>query len=407
MGISRGKQENCSPSSAKVEKKGKFLALDLGGTNFRVILLELDSSLELNCQVKYYTVPESLRLGEGELLFDFLAECIESFLKDNNLLGQKLPLGFCFSFPMDQTGIDEGILVTWTKSFNCPNVVGHEVVKILKNALEKRKDVAIDVVAIINDTTGTMMMGSYLDKRSAIGLILGTGCNASYFEKVERIHKWEGKHEGITEVIIDIEWGAFGDNGILDFMKTEVDKIVDENSLIVNSFTFEKLFSGKYIGEIVKQILLQLIDKNVLFHEVKLKPQNWTFTAADVSHSLEGKDLEKISDILKSKGFLETTLDDAEIVYYVCSVVSVRGSLIVSICLSSLLRRMDKKDVTIAVDGSLFKLHPKYKHYMEKFIAELAPNHKFQLILAEDGSGKGAGLVAAVVTSLDRSKLHA
>lgn len=42
---------------------------------------------------------------------------------------------------------------------------------------------------------------------------------------------------------------------------------------------------------------------------------------------------------------------------------------------------MDKEDVTIAVDGSLFKLHPKYKNYMEKFIAELAPNHKVKLYL--------------------------
>jgi hexokinase len=39
------------------------------------------------------------------------------------------------------------------------------------------------------------------------------------------------------QVIIDIEWGAFGDNGVLDFIKTDYDRKVDDNSLITNSFT--------------------------------------------------------------------------------------------------------------------------------------------------------------------------
>ncbi|GIY43228.1 hexokinase type 2 [Caerostris darwini] len=272
------------PKLLSGHEKGDFLALDLGGTNFRVILLKLDPEREFDCIVKYYTVPEPLRLGEGELLFEFLAECMHNFLEEKGLLGKKLPLGFCFSFPMIQTGVNEGILVTWTKSFKCKNVVGKEVVQMLNHAFSKKQGVDVDIVAIINDATGTMMMGSYIDKRSAIGMILGTGCNAAYFERVSRIEKWEGKHPGIDEVIIDIEWGAFGDNGVLDFMKTDIDKEVDQASLLVNSFTFEKLFAGKYIGEIVRRVLNQLIDKNVLPKSVQ---EDWKFTAADVSDTME------------------------------------------------------------------------------------------------------------------------
>ncbi len=39
------------------------------------------------------------------------------------------------------------------------------------------------------------------------------------------------------KVVIDIEWGAFGDNGVLDFIKTDFDKEVDAKSLLVGSFT--------------------------------------------------------------------------------------------------------------------------------------------------------------------------
>jgi hypothetical protein len=35
------------------------------------------------------------------------------------------------------------------------------------------------------------------------------------------IGRWEsGSKEGLSHVIIDPEWGAFGDNGCIDFIKT-------------------------------------------------------------------------------------------------------------------------------------------------------------------------------------------
>jgi hypothetical protein len=35
------------------------------------------------------------------------------------------------------------------------------------------------------------------------------------------IFRWEsGSKEGLSQVIVDPEWGAFGDNGCIDFIKT-------------------------------------------------------------------------------------------------------------------------------------------------------------------------------------------
>ena len=73
---------------------GKFLALDLGGTNFRVMLLELTGGRITREEVSYYTVEESKRLGPGAELFDFLAESIADFVAKHSLNGQRLPLGF-------------------------------------------------------------------------------------------------------------------------------------------------------------------------------------------------------------------------------------------------------------------------------------------------------------------------
>ncbi|XP_076317371.1 hexokinase-4-like isoform X2 [Tachypleus tridentatus] len=394
------------PELPNGKENGDFLALDLGGTNFRVILIRLKPGHQAESDVQYYTVPESVRIEDrGEPLFDFLAECIHDFMEKSDLLEKHLPLGFCFSFPMVQKALDIGILVTWTKSFNIPSVVGEDAVKMLNDAIERRGDLKVDVVAVVNDTTGTLIEGASVDPHCAIGLILGTGCNACYLEKVERIKKWEGEHPGIDEVVVDIEWGAFGDNGVLDFMKTEFDKIVDNNSLLVNSFTFEKLFAGKYLGELVRQVLLCLIDEKLLFRG-KLSNMMMTHNAFTTEHvsEIESEDGErKAREILENFGYPSVTDDDLTILRHICAATSVRGARIVSICLASLLNRMKKKFVTIAIDGSLYNKHPKLHQLMTDFIAEMAPEHKFKLMLAEDGSGKGAGLVAAIA---ERLKAH-
>lgn len=74
-------------------EQGQFLALDLGGTNFRIILLVLKNGKVVNEKVKHYHIVEELRLGCGERLFDYLAECVSDFVKLHKLTGERLPLG--------------------------------------------------------------------------------------------------------------------------------------------------------------------------------------------------------------------------------------------------------------------------------------------------------------------------
>ena len=68
-----------------------------------------------------------------------------------------MPLGFTFSFPLQQEGLNKATLVRWTKGFNCAGVEGEDVVRLLQEALERRGDVKIEVCAILNDTTGCLM----------------------------------------------------------------------------------------------------------------------------------------------------------------------------------------------------------------------------------------------------------
>jgi hexokinase len=140
-------------------EEGIYLALDLGGTNFRVILLELANGKFLREEFKFYHISDEARLGCGISLFDYLAECVKDFMILKNIpINANVPMGFTFSFPMKQHSLHSAELVTWTKSFNCPSVVGCDVVQLLQSSLRKQGMKNIEVLCILNDTTGTLVI---------------------------------------------------------------------------------------------------------------------------------------------------------------------------------------------------------------------------------------------------------
>ncbi|XP_034938340.1 hexokinase-2-like [Chelonus insularis] len=385
-------------------EEGLFLALDLGGTNFRVLLIELVNGVIVREDVKKYHIDAHLRTGSGIPLFEYLAECVSNFVISEGLQDVELPLGFTFSFPMIQHSLETGILLTWTKSFNCPDVVNKDAVKLLKDALARRADTRVKVVAVLNDTTGTLLQGATQDPNTAIGLILGTGSNACYLERADKVEHWEPERHGEREVIIDIEWGAFGDNGVLDFIKTDFDRENDANSLLVKSFTFEKYISGKYLGEVVRIILVKLLKDGLLFtRETPKKLLTVGSFLTDYVSLIEQDTVDgggsNTKEVL-AKFDIVPDEEDLKIVQYVCEVASNRAALLVSICLATLLDHMEREEVTIAVDGSLYKHHPRFESWMNQYISLLSPARKFKLIQTQDGSGKGAAIVAAIALKL-------
>ena len=91
--------------------------------------------------------------------------------------------------------------------------------------------VDIDTVALINDTTGTLLaVAGNKFPDCHVGLILGTGTNVCYMEKFDAatIPKFRGEFGNHSHVIINCESGAFGDDGKLDKWRTSYDRQLDE-----------------------------------------------------------------------------------------------------------------------------------------------------------------------------------
>ncbi|VEN40540.1 unnamed protein product [Callosobruchus maculatus] len=387
---------------------GKFLALDLGGTNFRVLLIEL-SGEHFEMKSKIFAIPQHIMLGSGEQLFDHIAECLAIFVKEEHVQDQRLPLGFTFSFPLSQRGLTVGILERWTKGFNCSNVIGNDVVTLLNEAIDRRGDVLIEVTAILNDTTGTLMSCAWKNKYTRIGLIVGTGSNACYVEKQKNAELWDDVDMGSGNVLINMEWGAFGDDGALDFVRTQYDENIDKHSVNPGKQKHEKMISGMYMGELVRLALQRFTKENLLFggkgsDMLFERGRFYTKYVSEIESDPPGV-FNNLIDVCEELGLKHATEQDYVNIRYICECISRRSAHLVSAGLAMLLNKMGEKRVTVGVDGSVYRYHPHFHNLMMEKIRELVdPSIQFDLMLSEDGSGRGAALVAAVASRLQKER---
>jgi hypothetical protein len=88
-------------------EQGTFVALDLGGTNFRVLLIDIsDEQIDQDSQI--YRIPQDMMQGTGEALFDHIAKCMCDFINRMGFADKQIKCGFTFSFPCQQSAINSG-----------------------------------------------------------------------------------------------------------------------------------------------------------------------------------------------------------------------------------------------------------------------------------------------------------
>lgn len=76
-------------------------------------------------------------------------------------------------------------------------------------------------------------------------------------------------------------------------------------------------------------------------------------------------------EVLAELGLRNVSDQDCENVRYVCSVVSRRAAYLVSAGIAALLNKMGENNVTVGVDGSVYRFHPHFHDLMTAKIGEL------------------------------------
>ncbi|KAI8966478.1 putative glucokinase [Daldinia sp. FL1419] len=439
-------------------EKGLYLAVDLGGTNFRVCSIHLNGDTTFNLTYSKVAIPKELMVAEqASDLFSFLAKQIELFLRTHHedhfeahvrrrqtvstpegyRDEQIFRLGFTFSFPVQQYGINKGTLMRWTKGFDIPDAVGKDVCALLQQEIDRLR-LPVKVAALVNDTVGTLMARSYTSPgktSTLLGAIFGTGTNGAYVEKISNIKKPVGGDYDKTTglMVINTEWGSF-DNQMNILPNTSYDIELDKKSVNPGIQMFEKRVSGMFLGEIVRLVIVDML-KNPdisLFRDENSSHNDWKSTttigpesgvfkqwgldssimsiaAADSTpdYSSLRQELEKQLQIYAASR--EDALAFKEVAY----AVGRRAARLSAVALGAIVLQSGKlkeptdEPIDIGVDGSLVEHYPFFRDMIYEALAVIdgiGPEgaKRIRIGIAKDGSGVGAALIALVAANMEK-----
>ena len=232
------------PKAADV--KGKALVLDLGGTNYRVAIVDFTQEKPVIYPNNGWKKDMSVMKSPGytrEELFKELADLIVEIKRE-----EEMPIGYCFSYPAESVPGGDAKLLRWTKGVDIRKMVGQFVGKPLLDYLNEKNKIKFTGIKVLNDTIASLFAG-LTDKSydAYIGLIVGTGTNMATFIPADKIKKLDPAYSVEGLIPVNLESGNFHPPFL-----TAVDDTVDAMSDSMGKQRFEKAVSGMYLGDILK-----------------------------------------------------------------------------------------------------------------------------------------------------------
>lgn len=373
------------------KETGEYLALDFGGTNVRVFKIRLDGDgkFEILKRVgRPLIVPGQYdyicKDATAEQMFDFIAEMIDDAIDGDH--ETKFYLGHTFSFPSTQDNLYNARLIIWTKEFATQGVEGQIANDLLVEALKRRGAGNVEPVAVLNDTVAVLLSAAYKTPDTFIGSIYATGHNTCYLEP--SIHDPNGV--GLGGMILNLECGNFS-----KLVPNRFDREYDEKSEKPGEQRFEKMVSGRYMGELFGMAIAELLGE---------PEKRYELTSVDMSAIIsdESENLGRATAIIMAKVGHELQRDDVKLIRELASTIVIRSARLVAASFVALIwQRAGHGAIQhqhIAVDGSVYEKMPLAKENITRAISELLGEDAANVdtILDNGGSGLGAAIAAAM-----------
>ncbi|KAI1050927.1 hypothetical protein LB507_009266 [Fusarium sp. FIESC RH6] len=346
-------------------EKGLVLAVDLGGTNCRVCAVNLHGDSTFDVFQRKHLVPPELRVNESyKPLFEFIALKIGDFLHEyafeirkGDLKQQIFNLGFTFSFTCEQTSLSQGTLVHWDKGWDIPSAVNQDPCSLLQAAIDEIA-LPVRVCVLANDAVGALLTKAYTAKKSdatLAAIILGTGTNAAYVEQISKIPRLALDNKTMENgvMVINTEWGSWDDE-LMVLPQTRFDKLIDQSSSDPGCGLLEKMVSGMYLGELLRLMLLALIevgdlslvlDANSPVHRhMGIETAFLTKVSAFVAEDTQGA-LTYVTENLVTK---DATIQDVRLLQTLANAIITRSARLVGAGLAAILIQSGRLQPTIS-----------------------------------------------------------
>lgn len=275
--------------------------------------------------------------------------------------------------------------------------------------------VPVKVVALVNDTTGTLIASSYSDPEVKIGSIFGTGCNAAYMEECGSIPKI--KNCGLpadTLIAINTEYGAFDSEHKL-LPQTRFDKEIDRHSPRPGQQSYEKMVASLYLGGLLRLVLLELGETGKMFKgqdishlrtKFAINGQLLTEIEADHTQTLTG-----VRDLFKTRLGIELAAHERRVLQFLTELVGARAARLYACGIAAICKKKKIDRCHVGVDGSAFSKNTAFQERAAQALREILEwpddtEDKITLQCAQDGSGVGAALIASLALERGDGAVH-
>jgi len=366
------------------------IVLDAGGTNFRVATVYFNETGK--SVVENYVQKPMPGLDKEAGKEEFFGTIVKYM---TNVMNVSNNVGFCFSYPTEILPSKDGRLIRFCKEVKAKEVEGELIGENLITAIKAAGYEGDKRVVIMNDTVATLLAGiSAFPNRnfdSYIGFILGTGSNCCYIESNHNITKKPELESG-REQIINVESGSFA-----KAPRGKIDLKFDESTLDPSRYTFEKMFSGGYLGSLCLSTLKEA-GRRGLFSK-KVAEELLEF------NDLETQDVDSfmrfpqgdnpLSEICKKESEQDTIT-----IWYILDALIERAAKHVAILLSSTVLKTDKgknpcMPICITAEGTTFYelkyLKAKVEYYLKSFLEE-KHNRFVEIVSVENATLIGAAI---------------
>ena len=211
------------------------------------------------------------------------------------------------------------------------------------------------------------------------------------------------KYSSEDPIAVNTELAAYNNNRQM-LPLTNFDEDVDHGSENPGAHIYEKMIAGLYLGELYRLILLQLHSLGMLLMGRGIstleRPHIIDASFLSVAESDMTKSLVEMHELFQNKLGIDLDRDELKVCRYLIELVGTRAARLYSCGIAALCRRMKMTHGHVGVDGSVFHHYMHFADRARHALREILDwPHKEDCITfhaAEDGSGIGAALVAAM-----------
>lgn len=327
---------------------------------------------------KSWPISNHLKNDNADSLFLWIGKCIAEVVEEgskafNLPTDAPLPLGITFSFPVEQPSLEKATITSMGKGFAIPPNV--DLGDRLKAAYDKHRGAdapPIYIAAVANDSVATLISFIFnydgvVHRRATMGLILGTGSNATIPVKLSLLHPDKrpknvnllpGEKVDDAKIAVNTEWSI---NGTAPPMRELglINRWDDELSAQNEKPGFQPLeymTAGRYLGELGRIMLLDYMTSTLNINRALLPQKILAQESLSTTFLSHFKPLQPTTllSVLRSE-FPESPDSSflwnehhAEALYRIAKAIEVRAAGIIAAAIMALLTLGE----ALPVDGS-------------------------------------------------------